>query len=104
MSARRQVMNVREARLKPQYAAEYPGVSAGVWMSANELAGKLVDRVHACRKEGRYTRTFDPTHFEFRGGESMARRPGNRTRSTDLCLRPSDRPIRQPPMAGNGVG
>ncbi len=52
-------------------------------MSARELAGKLVDRVYARRKEGRFTRTFDPTHFEFRGGDSAARARGRRTRRTD---------------------
>ena len=87
-------MNVREARLKPQYAAEYPGITPGVWMSASELAGKLVDRVHSRRKEGRFTRTFDPTHFDFRGGDLRARGRGHRTRSTDpRRSKPSDGPI-----------
>jgi hypothetical protein len=87
-------MNVREARLKPQYAGEYPGILPGVWMSANELAGKLVDRVHTRRKEGRFTRTFDPTHFDFRGGDSLARTRGHRTRRTDTRPSPpSDAPL-----------
>jgi hypothetical protein len=75
-------MPVREARLKPQYADEYPGIAPNVWMPAKELARNLVARVHARRKEGRYTRTFDPTHFEFRGDGAPRRRP--RTRSTDI--------------------
>jgi hypothetical protein len=75
-------MSEREARLKLEYAAEYPGISANTWMSAKELAKQLVARVHARRKQGLYTRTFDPTHFEFRGDAAPRRR--DRTRSTDV--------------------
>jgi len=77
------VMTAREARLKPEFAEEYPGLEPAVWMSATELAGKLIDRARTRRKEGRYTRTFDPTHFEFRGGSTIPRWPRDRTRSTD---------------------
>jgi hypothetical protein len=76
-------MSVREARLKPEYAAEYPGISPDVWMSAKELAKSLVERVRARRKEGLFTRTFDPTHFEFRGGDGIPHHRRHRTRSTD---------------------
>jgi hypothetical protein len=76
-------VSVRQARLKPEYAEEYPGLTAGVWISATELAQKLIERAHARRREGRHTRTFDPTHFEFRGGLEKPRR-GLRTRKTDL--------------------
>jgi hypothetical protein len=75
-------MTQREARLKPHYAAEYPEISPNTWMSAKELAKQLVARVHARRKEGLYTRTFDPTHFDFRGDAAPRRR--DRTRSTDI--------------------
>jgi hypothetical protein len=76
-------MTVREVKLKAEYSAEYPGISPDVWMPARELAKNLVARVHARRKEGLYTRTFDPTHFEFRGGDSAPRTPLDRSRSTD---------------------
>jgi hypothetical protein len=76
-------MTVREARLKPEYAAEYPDITPEVWMSAKELARNLVARVHARRKQGLFTRTFDPTHFDFRGGDALPRRR-HRTRSTDI--------------------
>ena len=76
-------MTVREARLKPEYAEEYPGLAAGVWIPATELAQRLIDRAHTRRREGRHTRTFDPTHFEFRGGAETSRRGGTRTRRTD---------------------
>lgn len=77
------VTTIREARLKPQFADEYPGITPDVWMPATELAQKLVQRAHARRREGRYTRTFDPTHFEFRGGLTGVRPRGTRTRNTD---------------------
>ena len=76
-------MNVREARLKAEFAEEYPGMTPGVWMPVRELARLLVARVHARRREGRPARTFDPTHFEFRGGDTGPRRETTRTRSTD---------------------
>jgi hypothetical protein len=76
-------MSTREARLKAEFAEEYPGMTPGVWMPVRELARLLVDRVYARRKEGRPSRTFDPTHFEFRGGDTAPRRPATRTRSTD---------------------
>lgn len=80
------VTTIREARLRPEFADEYPGILPDVWMPATELAQKLVERAHARRREGRYTRTFDPTHFEFRGGPAGARARGARTRKTDRLL------------------
>jgi hypothetical protein len=76
-------LSVREARLKGEYADEYPGLTPGIWIPATELARKLIERAHARRREGRHTRTFDPTHFEFRGGPTGARPRGSRTRKTD---------------------
>jgi hypothetical protein len=83
-------MSTREARLKPEFAEEYPGMTPGVWMPVRELARLLIQRVYARRREGRPARTFDPTHFEFRGGETGPRRPATKTRSTDAG--PSRRP------------
>ena len=76
-------MNVREVRLKAEFAGEYPGITPGVWLPVRELARLLVERVHARRREGRPGRTFDQTHFEFRGGDTAPRQPATRTRSTD---------------------
>jgi hypothetical protein len=76
-------MNVREARLKAEFAEEYPGMTPGEWLPVRELARLLVERVYARRREGRLARTFDPTHFEFRGGDVGPRRAATRTRSTD---------------------
>ncbi len=48
-----------------------------------DLAKVLIQRARARRQEGRYTRTFDPAHFEFRGGDTGPRPRISRTRSTD---------------------
>jgi hypothetical protein len=77
-------VNMREARLKAEFAAEYPDLTPEVWVPATELARKLIERAHTRRREGRHTRTFDPTHFEFRGGLDKSRPRGSRTRKTDL--------------------
>lgn len=90
-------MTVREVKLKAEYAAEYPGIAPDVWMSAKELAQVLVERVHARRKEGLYTRTFDPTHFDFRGGDVAPRPWRQRSRSTDRL--PDSKPRKKPPFA-----
>jgi hypothetical protein len=67
----------REARLRPEHAALYPGVGAGVW----ESAAVLVDRIVAARllRGGHLDiqeRVLSDQHFEFRGGTgSTAPRP-----------------------------
>jgi hypothetical protein len=94
-------MSIREARLRTEFAGEYPGMTPGEWMPVRELARLLVERVHARRRDGRPGRTFDPTHFEFRGGEVGPRRAATRTRSTDegrsrRPVPPQPYPSRQP--------
>jgi hypothetical protein len=66
----------REARLRPEYAARYPGVQAGVW----EPAAALCDQVMAARllrgsPRGWHDRVLPPEHFEFRGGKTPLKRP-----------------------------
>lgn len=88
----------REAQLKVEFAEEYPGLTPGVWIPATELAQKLIERAHSRRREGRHTRTFDPTHFEFRGGSEKPRRRSSRTRKTD-SRRAAEQPTSLPPSA-----
>lgn len=69
----------REARLRPEYARLYPGISAGEWQPAatltdRVLAHHLLYALHA----GPPTRRLLEKHFEFRGGESGPRE-GKRT-------------------------
>jgi hypothetical protein len=66
----------REARLRPEYAARYPGVQAGVW----ETAAVLCDRVMAAgllrgSPRGWHDRVLPLEHFEFRGGGAPLKRP-----------------------------
>lgn len=87
---------VREARLRAECAEEYPGLTPGAWIPATELAQKLIERAHSRRREGRHTRTFDPTHFEFRGGPESPRHRGLRTRKTDPLPQGGDQPASLP--------
>jgi hypothetical protein len=73
----------REARLRPEFAQQYPGVEPNVWFTAATLAEHLLARM---LREGkadlaRIPRLLDPAHFEFRGGEGpsgSAPNPGRR--------------------------
>lgn len=73
----------RQARIKLQFATEYPGVAPGEWMPAWLLAEKLVARAED-RGVPPHQRVCDPAHIEFRGGGP---RPpelrGLRTRAAD---------------------
>ncbi len=60
---------VREARLRPEVASLYPGIPAGVWISAAELGARLlVQHLAAEHPATLGSRLLDESHFEFRGG------------------------------------
>lgn len=64
-------MAVREARLRPEWADLYPGVTPDIW----QVAAQLVPVVLRYRMQGRTTwefaeRVLIDEHFEFRGGRS----------------------------------
>jgi hypothetical protein len=67
---------VREARLRTEFAGEYAGIQAGVWLEAAGLAEQLITRLlrEGVADEELPRRVLDPLHFEFRGGEASARR------------------------------
>ena len=73
----------RQARLRPEFASQYPGVVAGEWLPAWLLAEQLMA---AAKRRGDEPgdRVCPPAHCEFRGG---GRRPpelrGLRTRTVD---------------------
>ena len=83
MKSRRSSGPEREARLKLQFAALYPGIVAGEWIPAWLLAEQLLASAerHGVAPGERVCVT---AHFEFRGGGS---RPpelrGLRTRAVD---------------------
>lgn len=67
----------REARLRPEFAAQYPYLTPGVWDSAAVLADRVVANILG-RPNARFIsreRALDPAHFEFRGPQQ---RPLNR--------------------------
>jgi hypothetical protein len=80
---------LREARLIEDYGELYPGLSAGVWLPAGEVAEHIVAVV---RREGgragRHGRLMADEHFEFRGGETGA--PGRTWKERREDLERSD--------------
>lgn len=65
---------LREARLRPEFAGLYPGIEPAVWFTAATLADHMIARL---LREGNANlallpRVLNPDHFEFRGGEGPA--------------------------------
>jgi hypothetical protein len=80
----------RQAKVRPEFEAWYPGVLPGLWYSANRLREVVVAQLRGGQPrwepEGRVP---SDVHFEFRGGETG--RLQERTRRDD---RPrEDRPM-----------
>ena len=75
----------REARLRPEFAALYPGLEPGTWQDASTLAEQVLTE-HLLRPSPGYMlsdRTLAEEHFEFRGGGPNNRPRIARTRRTD---------------------
>ena len=70
----------RQARLRPEFQALYPGVPVNEWRAAPAMADMVAaSRVLSGRRSGEIlgARSLDERHFEFRGGyarPSAARR------------------------------
>lgn len=65
----------REARLRPEFAGQYPYLSVGRWQMASVLADAVVAHTIA-RANGPFItgdRALNPVHFEFRGWDANAR-------------------------------
>ncbi|MBA2459123.1 MAG: hypothetical protein H0V43_09260 [Gemmatimonadales bacterium] len=58
----------REVRLRAEHAALYPELPVGEWLPAAQWANAIVVRAQEARQLSIHRRTFDPHHFEFRGG------------------------------------
>ena len=81
----------REARLRSEYTALYPGVPAGEWRPVGELLDCVAAaQLRAGRRSGEIllSRILDDRHFEFRGG--YHRPTGRRTRLMDFDLDSTD--------------
>ena len=75
--------NIREARLRPEYASLYPGVEPGVWLPATTVGQKLLLWHLATSMTPQGERLMAEEHFEFRGGRELGGRNGTRTRAGD---------------------
>jgi hypothetical protein len=75
--------NVREARLRPEYAELYPGVEPGVWLPATTVGQQLLLWHLASAAVPQGERLLTDGHFEFRGGQVRGPSNGDRTRAGD---------------------
>jgi hypothetical protein len=81
-------LEVREARLRPEFAAVYPQLEPGVWQDAAALAEQMLTE-HLLRPSPGYMlsdRVLAEEHFEFRGGNQGNRPRIARTRRTDPLI------------------
>jgi hypothetical protein len=65
---------MREARLRPEFAHLYPGLTAGRWEPASRIAEAVLANVllHEMA-EAPLPGRLDEAHFEFRGGTDADR-------------------------------
>ena len=71
---------IREARLRPEFADLYDGLTPGVWYAAATVAEFLITRAATLHgPDDPPQRRLSTEHFEFRGGSPAgeARRPGS---------------------------
>jgi hypothetical protein len=66
---------MREARLRPEFAHLYPGLTPGRWEPASRIAEAVLANVllHEMAEAPLTDRTLDEAHFEFRGGVESER-------------------------------
>ena len=74
--------DIREVRLKPEFAEQYKWMRAGAWYLAATVASA---RLHEDPPPPRHLRLLSDEHFEFRGG-TESRSPEQRTRRSDEPL------------------
>jgi len=67
--------SAREARLKPEFAYLYPGLTPGVWYKAAWLSARQFAREPSDGGAASIARMVDEQHFEFRGGRARGGQP-----------------------------
>ncbi len=66
---------MREARLRPEFAHLYPGLTPGQWESAVRIAEAVLANLmlQELAETPAHERILPEEHFEFRGGGTAAR-------------------------------
>jgi hypothetical protein len=76
--------NIREARLRPQYASLYPALEPGKWQPASAIGRQLLLWHLTAPSVPDSERLMSEEHFEFRGGTRREQdEAGARTRRAD---------------------
>jgi len=75
--------NIREARLRPEFADLYPAIEPGVWLPATTVGQQLLLWHLAKAQTPQGERLMGEEHFEFRGGILLGGRNGVRSRAGD---------------------
>ena len=82
----------REARLRQEHAALYPGIEANKWLPVETLIQQVTDLLHRDRSKGPSItgpRLLHQDHFEFRGTSARPEGlPGGSTRLSDAGAEP----------------
>jgi hypothetical protein len=74
----------RQARLRAEYAEQYPGLQPGVWFAAVSVSELLIARARTRRGTRDFAqRSLNPRHFEFRGGLNGESRSSLKSRASD---------------------
>jgi hypothetical protein len=75
---------MREARLRPEFARLYPGLTPGRWEPASRIAEAVLANVllHEMGEAPLPDRLLNEAHFEFRGGAETDR-PSRDQRAAD---------------------
>lgn len=75
---------MREARLRPEFAHLYPGLTPGRWEPASRIAEAVLANVllHKMGEAPLPDRLLDEAHFEFRG-EVQSERSSRGKRASD---------------------
>jgi hypothetical protein len=85
----------REARLKREHAALYPGLQPGVWLPVEALLQQVTNLIHHDRSKSGVitgTRLLHDEHFEYRGSSARPDGlPAGSTRLSDSGEEPNQR-------------